>query len=50
VGPAFSSPTAPPLCHKAVRKLCGPELILVDVWYNKWAGGDKEDALAKWVF
>lgn len=49
-GSSHSSIGAWPLCHKAARKLCGSELTLVDVWYNKWAGGDKEDALAKWVF
>lgn len=21
-----------------------------DIWYNKWAGGDKEDALARYVY
>jgi len=25
------------------------QALTTDFWYNKWAGGDKEDALAKYV-
>lgn len=33
------SPSLPPLQRS----------LTSDIWYNKWAGGDKEDALAKYV-
>jgi hypothetical protein len=23
---------------------------MVDIWYNKWAGGDREDNYSKYVF
>lgn len=37
-----------------VRTLCpyipAHTYLVVDIWYNKWAGGDREDNYSKCVF
>jgi hypothetical protein len=37
-------------CPSHIRPNIGAHTIMIDIWYNKWAGGDREDNYSKCVF